>query len=126
MGAFSAAAVRYAVRNPAKATAIGALSIAGLVFADHASEVGVGAAIGDVIEGGGDVFEHIEEGAADLMDVFEFIQDVDVAQDSRHALMSSPSGFDDALDSVEHWLSDVDDVAELLCDAAQDFATDLF
>merc|ERR1712217_881099 len=102
MGAFSAAAVRYAVRNPAKATAMGALSIAGLVFADHASEVGVGAAIGDVVEGGGDVFEHIQEGAADLIDVVE----------------DAPSGFDDL---VDHWVGDVDDGAALVGDAVQDF-----
>jgi len=62
--AVSAAGVHYAVRNPKKAAAIGALSIGALLLADHVAEVGVVEALGDVAEGVGDA----AEGAADVIE----------------------------------------------------------
>merc|ERR1711912_197533 len=73
--------VHYARRHPAKAVAIGALTLGGLALAAHASDVGVVEAAEDVGEGvldAADWVGDVAEDAADFIsdDLTDFIRDL--------------------------------------------------
>lgn len=98
------AGVHYAIRNPRKAAAIGALTIGGLAFIDHAADVGVVEAVGDIAEGVGD----IAEGAGDFVEVT-----VDVAEEAVDAAEDAGDFILDAGD----WVGDVaEDGVDIILD----------
>lgn len=90
------AGVHYATKNPGKAVAIGALTIAGLAAIDHVAEVGVVEAAGDLVEGAGDLVEGAGDAVAGAGYVAE--EAVEVGEDVGEAI-------DDLLD-VGEWIDD--------------------
>lgn len=94
------AGVHYAVRNPKKAVAIGALTIGALALADHVAEVGVLEAAGDVAEGAADLVEGVGDAGEGAVD---FVEDaVDTCEDAGEFLVDASDWFGDvAEDSLD-------------------------
>merc|ERR1712194_887273 len=112
-----------------KAAAIGALTIGGLAFADHAAEVGVHEAAGDLIEGGADMLDGAQDASRPLVDIFDFIDMRESADDAHAAVEQVGGALESVLDSADHWLGDMDaldEIGEVVADAANDFIADLF
>jgi hypothetical protein len=99
------AAARYAMRNPGKAVAIGALTVGGLACASHVAEVGLVEAVGDVADGIGDAVEGVSEVAEATIDATEYVADA-------------------AMDAGE-WVTGGGDDIEAAVDFTVDFAEDL-